>query len=217
MHRLTRLLTYLFALAIFAEVLLGCGVSPESTAETSSALTTINYICVTYANDPASLYPWQASWPIGTQHPFCQNIPNEVPNAHNRPWPPGISKCPTDGTHAGPRQVDVWTADNSAPTNYMCARVTLAPAPAHFTLDYLHFLEMGWLSASQFPSQTRMVTGLWVGPGSNVVVESRATANPLGCTVPVSGCASMQVPPNGVTSWMPVTGFQADALNFYAP
>jgi hypothetical protein len=39
----------------------------------------------------------------------------------------------------------------------------------------------------------------------------------LGCTVPVSGCASMQVPPNGVTSWMPVTGFQADALNFYAP
>lgn len=195
-----------------------CGGTPpetEATVETASALTVTDGICVTYANDPASLYPWQASWPISSQHPFCQHIPTEVPNSARRPWPAGISKCPNNGTHAGARQVDVWLADNAAPTNNYCARVTLPAAPAHWTLDYLNFMEMGWLSASQFDNQTRIVQGLWVGPGSNVVVESRQTANPLGCTVPVSGCTGIQVPANGVTSWLPVTGFKADAVDFY--
>lgn len=197
-----------------------CGGTPteeDAVVETNSALTNINYICLTNGSDPASLYPWQASYPLAGQHPFCQHIPTEVPSSPRRPWPAGISKCPTNGTHAGARQLDVWLADNAAPTNYYCARVSLTAAGGSFSLDYVPLMEMGWLTASLNPSQTRIIQGVWVGPGSSAVVDSASTANPLGCSVPTNGCASMQVPSNGVTSWMPVSagGFQAASLNFH--
>lgn len=183
---------------------------PEELAQASSPLTQIQSTCLKPSNDPAAVFPWNASWPLGTQDVYCQNMPNET---NRRTWPAGISRC-TNG-NAGARQVDVWFADNSAPTVYTCARVTLAAAPAHFTLDFEPFLEMGWLAQSLDPARTKQVIGLYVGPGSSVVVESRQTANPLGCTEPVSGCVSFQLPANGTTSWVPVTGFKAGAVNFY--
>lgn len=207
MRSLTRsaLLLGLLSLSFAA----ACGGNPpEEIAQISSD---IQSTCLKPSGDPAAVFPWNASWPIGTQDVYCQNMPNETARST---WPAGISRC-TTGVNAGARQVDVWLGDNAAPTNYYCSRVTLPAAPAHFVLDYEPFLEMGWLSTGLTPSRTRIMIGAWVGPGSSVVVESRASANPLGCSVPVSGCASAQVAATGATTWMAVSGFKADAVNFF--
>ncbi len=208
MQPLTRLVFLLGMLALFFGAACG-GNPPEEIAQVSSA---IQSTCLKPANDPAAVWPWDATWPIGSQHVFCLHMPAETASST---WPAGVSRCPADGTHAGARQVDVWVADSAPKMSFYCARVTLAPAPARFALDYEPFLEMGWLSSSVSSSRTRQMTGVWVGPGSSVVVESRATANPLGCAYPFTDCASVQVPSNGVTTWMPVSGFKADAVNFY--
>ena len=190
--------------------LAACGAAPE-VATTEQAFTSL---CYKAGGDSAAHYPWEASYPLGTQHVLCNHQINDFAQSS---WAPQLSQCVN---LPGSYQVDVWIGSDD-PNDYgWCSRVTLS-GYTHYNQPYEPIMELGWLSNSTDAHNRRHVIGLALGRG---VVAQAATAattpNNLGCVWPWTGnCVSATHAPDSSQQsyWLDVGPWQAASIDFYRP
>lgn len=201
---MTRIARILALLAFCCAAFTGCagGNEPEATAAEQAIQST----CVKAGGDPLARYPWEATYPLGTQRVFCQHMDTETASGT---WPAGSGPCtgnPNGGQVPGAGQVDVWV-QTAAPATYRCTRITLPSLPAHFHLSWEPMLEWGWLSrlADTDSAHYRWIQGVYVGPGAaaTIATGSADPAGPAGCPwPPTTSCDAGDVPAGGQATWV---------------
>ncbi len=198
----------MWRLLFSACLLASCSALPE----TGTAESEIQYTCTKSGSDPAAKWPWEAAYPIGSQHVFCNHQINETSQSA---WAPQLSSCVG---MPGNYQVDVWVGSDD-PNDYgWCSRVTLSGF-THYNQSYEPIMELGWLSNSTDAHNRRRIVGLTIGPGSSVQASSAATTpNQYGCVYPWDGnCISGGVYPGAQVTWVGISPFKTASVDFYRP
>lgn len=186
MQRIARILA---TLAFCCWAISGCSAGFEPGA-TGAAEQDIQFTCVKPMGDPQARYPWEATYPIGSQHVYCQHMVTETsPSA----WPSNVGACtgnPNGQQIPGVYQVDVWVRDAGTPASYRCARVNV-PQVGHYSLTYAEMMEMGWFSSQADGPHHRWIQAIYVGPGTQWLTSSDSDVFTHGCPVsPASACSS---------------------------
>lgn len=182
MSRIARILTLL---AVSTLAITGCSSGFEP--GTTGAEQAITNVC---SGPSAYVYPWNATYPLGTQHVFCNHQPADFQQQY---WPPNVSACtgnPNGQQVPSAGQVDVWVMDIATPRTYRCGRVTV-PSVGHYSLTYWELLNMGWRATGYDQVHTRKIQGILVGPGVQWMMSSDSDVYVHGCPAsPASACAT---------------------------
>ncbi len=173
----------ILAILILSAALIGCGNPPadEPLAKTESAVSVGSPLCVANPADPNAVYPWNATYPLGSQHVWCQH---QIAETNPWQWPTWASPCIGS---PGFFQVDVFTqryTKTNIPSGEFCTRVTI-PGPLTWPLkaDYIDTMSLGWLATSP----RRNISKFLMGPSTNVIMSSLPDVGSSGC-VPTSAC-----------------------------
>lgn len=158
MKRLSLAVVFLFV--SFASFGCSSGFEPGTTNTAEGAIASV---CYTNIGGVTGVYPWNATWPIGSQHVACEHQPTAFVSGS---WPPNVAACtgnPNGGMIPGVGQVDVWTKVNTSPASYLCARVSI-PAGGHYSLDYQTLMQLGWRATYPDGAHNRWIQGITAGP-----------------------------------------------------
>lgn len=176
--------------------LASCGVAPpvEDVGKAAQPITTV---CYTNINGVTGVLPASATYPIGSQHVFCEH---QVTAFTSPNWAPATFAC-TPGT-PGQYQVDIWVKDFSTPNpNYYCARIYTPADKTDLHLNFRDILDRGWLGSYPDAAHHRVVYGTNQGPTTVMVASSLQDAWTTGCDGVPAHCQSRVVRSSNPVLW----------------
>lgn len=208
MHRIALFLSLVCLVAV------GCA-DEKGPVIVGEATQAVQSVCTKSLSDPAARWPWEATYPLGAQHVFCQHVVGETSSST---WPAGAGACTPDATGnqiPGLGQADVWVRNATSPgTSYWCTRVTIAIGQP-FHLVYEQTLEFGWLTllnGNIGDPYRRWIQGVTVGPGVKMVtgsIQSWGGNAPTSCPMPPdTSCYSLARTAAQSAQWIQVDSTQ---------